>query len=445
MITRCRGELQVDLTPSMRSYRFGGGLVNSIGIKTMTSLQKTQLRLSKVRERLNEISGLADDDVTAEVRSEAEKLHDEYGALEVKFRAGLAAESEIEERASREFGDGESAEMRSLLHRASVGGYLEHAINGSAVDGAERELNAALQVRETGAVRIPWAALEVRVDAVTDTGALGGGTRQRPILQRLFGRDIMAAMGVRIDSVPDGMSEWPLLTGGAAPAQVAEKGKKDAAAATFQTQALKPKRMTGRYVWTAEQTAQVAGLEAALRKDLGDSVRAQMSEQVIAGDGNAPQVTGFLTRLAAPQNPAAVAGYADYAAMAAAAVDGIHAEMESEVGVVLGVETYQHAARQIQAGSGDAATDAIKRRARACRASSFIPQAAANVQTALMHAGADEMRGDSIAAMWPALEVVRDIYTGAAQGEVALTWIVLWDCYTAFRADAYKRVAFKLA
>jgi len=412
----------------------------------MTSLQKTQLRLSKVRERLNEISGLAEDDVTAEVRSEAEKLHDEYGALEVKFRAAVAAADELEQRASREFGDGESAEMRALMTRAQVAGYLEHAANGSRVDGAESELNAALEIRDTGACRIPWAMLESRADAVTDTGALGGATHRRPILQRLFGRDIIAALGVRIDSVPDGMSEWPLLTGGAAPAQVAEKGKKDAAAATFQTQALKPLRMTGRYVWTVEQSAQVgAGLEAALRSDLVSAVRAQMSEQVVAGDGNAPQVTGFLTRLAAPGNPAAVAGYADYAAMAADAVDGIHAEMESEVGIVLGVETYRHAAKQIQAGSGDAATDAIKRRARACRASSFIPAAAADIQTALMHAGGDDMRGDSIAAMWPALEVIRDPYSGAAQGTVALTTVTLWNAYVAFRSDAYKRVAFKLA
>ncbi|MDD9855385.1 MAG: hypothetical protein OXU88_04295, partial [Gammaproteobacteria bacterium] len=97
---------------------------------------KAQLRLSKVRERLNEISGLADDDVTAEVRAEAEKLHDEYGKLEIKFRAAVAAADELEQRASREFGgDGESAEMRALLNRAQVAGYLEHAANGSRVVG----------------------------------------------------------------------------------------------------------------------------------------------------------------------------------------------------------------------------------------------------------------------------------------------------------------------
>lgn len=412
---------------------------------TMTSLQKIQLSLSKTRERLNEIAGLDDAAVTDEVRAEAEKLQTEYGVLETKFRAAVTAADEIEARARREFGDGESVEMRALLTRATVAGYLEHARTGTPVDGAESELNAALEIRDTGACRIPWAVLETRADAVTDSTALDGGTRQRTVLQRLFGRDIMAALGVRIDTVPDGMSEWPLLTGGAAPGQVAEKGKKDAAAATFQTESLKPKRLTGRYVWTVEQAAQVAGLEAALRKDLGDSVRASMSEQVVTGDGAGANVTGLLTRLVAPAAPAAVAAYADYASMAAQAVDGIHAEMESEVGAVMGVATYQHAAGVFQAGSGESGTEAIKRRCRACRASSFIPAAAANVQAGILHAGADSMRGDSIAAMWPALEVIRDPYSGAAVGTVALTWTALWDAYTAFRAQAYKRVAFKLA
>ena len=48
------------------------------------------------------------------------------------------------------------------------------------------------------------------------------------------------------------------------------------------------------------------------------------------------------------------------------------------------------------------------------------------------------MRGDSVAAMWPTLEVIRDHYTKAGEGGVVLTWITLWDAAIAFRSDAYK-------
>ena len=55
------------------------------------------------------------------------------------------------------------------------------------------------------------------------------------------------------------------------------------------------------------------------------------------------------------------------------------------------------------------------------------------------------MRGDSVAAVWPTLEVIRDIYTKASEGGVVLTWVALWDLQTAFRSAAYKRVAFRHA
>ena len=79
--------------------------------------------------------------------------------------------------------------------------------------GAAAELNAALEVAATGPsgdVAIPWALLsgpepEIRQGengqreqrAFTDTGGYGGGIMQRPILQRLFGLDLMAALDVR--------------------------------------------------------------------------------------------------------------------------------------------------------------------------------------------------------------------------------------------------------
>ena len=79
----------------------------------------------------------------------------------------------------------------------------------------------------------------------------------RPILQRLFGADrFIGALGVRIDAVPVGRTEWPLLiTGGAAPVQKAEGSAADAAvpAVVHGTETLKPKRLTGQYEYTHEQ------------------------------------------------------------------------------------------------------------------------------------------------------------------------------------------------
>ena len=196
---------------------------------------------------------------------------------------------------------------------------------------------------------------------------------------------------------------------------------------------------------------QVVDLEQALRRDLADAVRAKMNDLVLNGDEatNAHEPDGFLTVLAAPDDPDAATDYAVYAGSHAAGVDGIHAGMETEVSSVIGVASYQHASTVYQAGSGESGSEALKRRSMACMASSFVPAAASDIQNGnIFHAaggnGGGVMRGDSIAAVWPTLEIIRDIYSQASTG-VVLTWVTLWDVQAAFRADAYKRVAFRFA
>ena len=314
-------------------------------------------------------------------------------------------------------------------------------------------LNAALKVDsigKSGGIAIPWLALETRAfdgdlekRAFTNTGDLAGPTAQRPILQRIFGPGIMDALGVRIDSVPVGKSEWPLITGGVVPTMKAEGTASDAAvAATIPIEVLKPKRLTGKYEFTHEQAAEVADIEEALRRDLGDAVKAKMNDLALNGNENTSthQPDGFYRKLSAPTVPSAIAVYADYAGSHAKAVDGIHAGMETEVMSVVGIESYQHAAAVYQAGSGESGSEALNRRSASCMASTYIPEAPTSgnrsgVQDNIFHAagpnGGGTMRGDSVAAVWPTLEIIRDIYTKASQG-VVLTWVALWDMEAAF-------------
>ena len=435
----------------------------------MTTSQRTAIRISEIRQRLNEIAGLADDAVTDEIRNEADGLTAEFRRVETQHRAAIIAEGEEQRTAEGEFGnaDGEPAEVRALIGRVTLYDFLNPAAAGVGLAGPAAELNAAFgvgTVGKSGGVLVPWRMLECpehravpvprgEARAFTTTANLDGGTMQRPILQRLFGMDIMAALGVRMDTVPAGMTEWPLLTGGVAPTNVAEGTAAAAAvAATFTTETLKPKRLTGRYEFTHEQAAQVADLEQALRRDLADAVRSRMSQLILNGDEstNAFEPDGFLTKLAAPTAPTAIAAYSDYAGSHAQSVDGIHGSVEQQISSVLGVASYRHAATVYDAGSGESGTEALMRRSMSCMASSFIPAAVSNVQNGnIYHAagpngGGASLRGDSIAAMWPTLEIVRDIYSQASVG-VVLTWVTLWDAETAFRAAAYRRVAFQLA
>ena len=59
----------------------------------MTPAQRVALRISEVRSRLNEISGLGDDEFSDEVRAESDKLQGEYKDLESRHRSALIAEA----------------------------------------------------------------------------------------------------------------------------------------------------------------------------------------------------------------------------------------------------------------------------------------------------------------------------------------------------------------
>ena len=421
----------------------------------MTPVQKITLRLSEVRSRLNSISGIEGEEFTDEIKNEAAKLQSEFQDLEIRHRAAIVAETAETDRRSGEFdgGDSEDRERNKLLSEICIIDYLGPASSGSGIEGRARELNSALGAPLAGVgggVAVPWAALEEH-RAFTQTSANDGPESQRPILQRLFGAGVMDTLGVRMDSVPIGRSEWPLVTGGVAPAQAKEEAAAAAAVtATFAYATLKPKRLTGRFEYTHEAAASVPDLEGALRRDLADAVKSSMENQIINGAApttSDPQnVEGFITGLTAADDTT-VADAARYGRLHSEAVDGIHSSNETEVTSVIGITTYVHSAGEYISGSGESGSELLNRRSGGCMASTYIPAVASKKQSAILHSSGPNggaMRGDSVAAIWPTLEIIRDPYTQASQG-VTLTWVSLWDAKVAFRAAAYKLIGIKLS
>ena len=403
----------------------------------MTDLQRITLETSKVRERLTQLAAVKE--LSESEVAEIKELEARYQTLEVQLRAATIADSAPRLEAV--------PEGRALLHRASVARFVTHAVTGGPVAGAEAELSTELLGATrgvNGGVLLPYDVLEIRTDVATTTAALDGPVAQRPILQRLFGAGILDALGISLQSVPPGRTEWPILTGGVTASATAQETAPESVVAVITEQTLKPKKLTGKYKYTVELAAEVAGMEAALRRDLKGAIGSAMSKQVLSGTGTAPQVTGLLTRITVPTAPTVTATYSDYVKAPASAVDGLHADSESQVTVLVGVATYKHMAGLLQSGSGESATETLRRRSGGLRATSYIPAATnAGVQNGnILHAGMDASRGDSIAAVWSGVELIRDPYTDAG-ASVSLTWLALWDCYTALRANAYARVSFK--
>ncbi len=425
----------------------------------MTPKLRLERERFELKNDINRLLGLGDA-ITNEQRSEMATATKRLDETAIEYRAALASEGADESRAIAKHGeagaDGESAERRALLDSVSIGDYLGPAANEHIIEGRAAELNQAFDMElrgQEGGVRIPWHVLETR--AFTTTTQNDGSVIQRPILQRLFARSVAESLGVRMDQVPVGRQEFNIIASTLAPVQTKE-GSAVAApvAATFATATLKPRRLPAAYEVTHESLASVAEIEQTLRRDLFSAVTSAMSNIIINGAApttNAPQnVQGFLAAITAPEDAGETATFADYAGAHATAVDGIHAEMESEVSSVIGVDVYKHAATIYQAGSGESGSEALKRRSMMCRSSSYIPSATNAVQSKgnLFHLagpnGGGPMRGDSVGCVFNGgPELVRDRYTKASIG-ILLTLILTWDLKAAFRPEAYSRQAFKI-
>ena len=423
----------------------------------MTALQRSALRLSEIRSELNELNGL--EELTDEQRAQRSALTAEYGTAEDAWRAEyIAAEgvdpNDLNPQETEE--DAEVRERNALLDRVEIRHYLDSAASGAPLPTELRELNDAFGISGEGVTTVPFEVLahnierydaEHRQDQATTTAQLEGATGQRPVLYRLFGMGVKDFMGVRLDSVPSGMMEWPLMTGGVSPKQVAESTAQDAEQATFETQVLKPKRLTARYLYTVEQAAQVRNLETVLRTDLNAAINDAQENQVINGDGTGANVRGFFAAYAAAAVPNAVVTRDGYYELIANGIDGLHAHMEGDVRLLTSIKGLRKAITLRQPNSDRSVASIVRDESGGFMASTHVADATSgnrqNVSDVLTRRG--NAPGSSVAAVWPGLQLIRDPYTNAAKGQIAITAGIMWDFYAGLRTAAYTRSAIKTA
>ena len=416
----------------------------------MTNAQKLQIRQSEIRERLNVLSN-PESDLSDDGKTELNTLMAEMAEIEPKLRAAITAEQATIE--SRNDGDSGDSQLDDLRRRASVSEYIRQAVNGMPLEGACRELNQELKITavrgQGGGVLMPTEQLAIRADVAntTTTAADADETQRRPIFSRLFARGVMEAMGVRLDSVPVGLIEYPILTDATDPAMTAEDtDAADTVAAQWASEILKPKRLIAQYEFTAEAVMTIPGLDAALSSDLQMSMTSQMNKEVLTGDGTGANVRGLDTAITFPGDPTGVVVFNDAVQFGLSAIDGLHAESEADISVVLGPATYRKVAGILQDSTTENAFDVLRRRGTTIVTSAHVAAMDNNkIQKGYIHAGRDESRGDSVAAVWPAIELIRDPYTKAASSKTVITAVMLWDLYAGFRAAAYKGLKAKLA
>ena len=189
----------------------------------MLTSQRIQLELSEMRNRINATANSDDYNV-----DELESLNTQYRQAEVRYQSAIISEAQETERAPDGDVDGAQLEIRELRHNVQIAKYIGSALLDSPLDGREKELNDALQLRSAGMVEVPWAALlsdedRLQLRAATVAPDDSDVTTNR-IIGRVFADGALQYLGVSMPSVPAGASNFPIISAGVAPATADKAG-----------------------------------------------------------------------------------------------------------------------------------------------------------------------------------------------------------------------------
>ena len=380
-----------------------------------------------------------------------DKAVTKLAALEPEYRAALALEAtEIEQREQAE--DGESRELRELRSNARVGAYVAAAMGGVGVNsGAEAELNQELGLP---ANHFPLSLLDEGRTEHRAATSVDGQANQQTWIDRLFEDSAATRVGVTMRSVRPGVASVPVTTAGASFAMKEKEAAAGDAAWTIGVTELKPKRGSVRAVFTVEDAARLPGLENALRRDLRMAMVEGVDTAVFVGaDGggnNTADIVGLNAAAGVVEKTLKQADKVKADKTLAAfvdLVDGKHAAGLKDLSIVAAIGANKLWATTLLEVENESAS-MFRTLANFLRVNEVAWSVRGGIEadTADGDFGAFIGRkrgiaGAGTAAVWDSAELIRDPYSGAAKGEVAVTMHYLWDL--AFpRAANFARLKF---
>ena len=349
----------------------------------MTLTQQLTLRCSEIRQRLNEVAGLEGDALTAEIRSESDKLGTEYRETETKLRAAIIAE-DVDPNPGPAERDPETRERAELVRRSDVGAIFAAAVEHRNTAGAEAELQSELSLHPN---QIPLALLrrEPEIRTTVSTAPTDTGAAQQPIVPPVFPDSVAAFLGIETPTVPVGAAVFPVLT--TRPTVGGPEAGSGAVAhtnAVFDGDALSPERLQASFFYRRTDVARFAGMGESLRMALSEGLQDAVDAQIVAGDD------GLLTGTNLPNhNVSAVTTFAHYVSnFGYARVDGRFASSAAALRIVMGSGTYAHAGSVYRGNnSEETAIDRLMRSTGGIRVSAHVPAVASMKQNAIIRRG----------------------------------------------------------
>jgi HK97 family phage major capsid protein len=390
---------------------------------------KLQKRQSEIRQQLAELAGKTSPDEN-ELRS-MDALDKEYQANETQYRAALIAEDterreaagDLETRSDREYSD-----LLGKFELRQVALYLDE---GRAFDGATAEV--VQEMRNAGGYRgvpVPFEALEQRADTVSS--GTPSPMHTRPIIDRLFPASVAAKLGVSSVNITSGSEEWPVATAGAVAGWAATEGGSvgDSSAFTTAEASLSPDNTLGAHMRITRKALKQsgAGLEAAIKRDMGAAIGSELDRAVFNGLGSAGEPLGVIAGAATygiTDTDMSGSGV-DWAAFRAQVVAFMEANAISSADAVkLGITPQMWSDLDDTLLSNTAVSEwdrLVKHIPAGNIANSNIFPTGTAIMTTTVNGLAPAFVG-----LWGGVDVIRDPYSDAQSGGLRLTGLVTAD------------------
>ena len=412
----------------------------------MLRSQKLEIKSVEIRGKLSELAGL--DSLEEDQRTELKEKTAELRQVEEQRVASLEVEtleSEQAEKRDAQAGDvldPEERERREVLGKARLGNAIRAVIDGKPLTGAESELRSAFSL--SGDHEIPHELFEPREAkekrAATDAPATGTQVNEQPVQPFIYKEGVAGFLGIDMPQVGGGTASHPVLTTGTPAGMKAKGAAADETAAAFTISTSTPKRVTGSFRVRVEDMALFPQLEDSLRRDIPQSLANAVEEQLLNGDGQAPNINGLLKRLTDPADALSKDSSGSYVSTVAGSLDGIHGYTLGDLRTLAGKQTYQAMAANYFDSTAVSVASYLDAATAGVRMSDRIPDVASNVQPGIVRLGMRPMCAVSV--VWGGVTLIRDIYSGAASGEIVVTALQLIGDVHVLRDGSFAEVSF---
>ena len=405
----------------------------------MLRSQKLEIKSVEIRGILSELAGL--DSLEEDQRVELKEKTAELRQVEEQRVASLEVEG-LEERKSSTNGtsplDPEERERQEILGKARLGNAICAVIDGKPLTGAESELRSAFSL--SGDHEIPHELFEPReARAATDAPATGTQVNEQPVQPFIYKEGVAGFLGIDMPQVGGGTASHPVLTTGTPAGMKAKGAAADETEAAFTISTSTPKRVTGSFRVRVEDMALFPQLEDSLRRDIPQSLANAVEEQLLNGDGVAPNINGLLQRLTDPDEAMEKHTPVSYVSTIAGSLDGIHGYTLGDLRTLAGKQTYQAMASGYFESTAVSVASYLDTYTGGVRMSDRIP-VASNAQPGIVRLGMRPMCAVSV--VWGGVTLIRDIYSGAASGEIVVTALQLIGDVHVLRDGSFAEVSF---